>query len=124
TEGVRIPVAPSFGFCTILDVSGTGVTAQEITVGLLKHRIAVIPGDGLGDVGCADYLRLNYSSPDLACFEQFRVALPKAIEEAKEGRYASAVDAFFAKAGTERGAVIRKRLAPRSGSADRLVAAE
>jgi aspartate/methionine/tyrosine aminotransferase len=113
TPGVRFPVEPSYGFCTVLDVSGTGVTAQEITVGLLNHRIAAIPGDGLGDVGCADYLRLNYSSPDLACFEQFRIALPLAIAEAQAGRYASAVDAFFARADTERGRKIRAAIGKR-----------
>jgi aspartate/methionine/tyrosine aminotransferase len=113
TPGTRIPIEPAYGFCTIVDVSGTGVTAQEITVGLLNHGIAAIPGDGLGDVGCAHYLRLNYSSPDIACFERFREALPKAIEEALEGRYVDAVDAFFARVGTERGAKIRELLAPR-----------
>jgi aspartate/methionine/tyrosine aminotransferase len=113
TPGVRIPVEPAYGFCTVVDVSGTGVSAQEITVGLLNHRIAAIPGDGLGDVGCADYLRLNYSSPDLACFEQFRKALPKAIAEAQDGRYVDAVDAFFARVNTERGARIRRMLASR-----------
>jgi aspartate/methionine/tyrosine aminotransferase len=113
TPGVKFPVEPSFGFCTVIDVAGTGVTAQEITVGLLKHKIAAIPGDGLGDVKCADYLRLNYSSPDLACFETFRKALPLAIKEAQEGRYVAAVDAFFAKADTARGNGIRARLAPR-----------
>src|SRR5262245_47367560 len=113
TPGVRFPVEPSYGFCTVLDVSGSGVTAQEITVGLLNHRIAAIPGDGLGDVGCADYLRLNYSSPDIACFEQFRVALPLAIAEAQAGRYASAVDAFFARADTERGRKIRAAIGKR-----------
>jgi len=124
TPGVSIPVEPAFGFCTVIDVSGTGVTAQEITVGLLNHRIAVIPGDGLGDVGCADYIRLNYSSPDIACFEKFRQALPKAIAEAKEGRYAAAVDAFFARADTERGDVIRKRLGMSNRPAGQMAAAE
>jgi len=113
TPGVTMPIRPDYGFCTMIDVSGTGVTAQEITVGLLNHKVAVIPGDGLGQVKCADYIRLNYSHPDIACFEQFRTALPKAISEAKEGRYAAAVDAFFAKAGTERGRIIRDRIAPR-----------
>ena len=113
TPGVTIPVEPSFGFCTVIDVSGTGVTAQEITVGLLNHKVAAIPGDGLGDVKCPDYLRLNYSSPDLGCFEQFRKALPLAIKEAQEGRYIAAVDAFFARADTERGRGIRAKLAPR-----------
>lgn len=111
--GVSIPVEPRFGFCTVIDVSGTGVTAQEITVGLLNHKVAAIPGDGLGNVKCADYLRLNYSSPDIACFEQFRTALPLAIKEAQEGRYIQAVDAFFARADTERGRGIRAKLAPR-----------
>jgi aspartate/methionine/tyrosine aminotransferase len=113
TPGTRIPIEPAYGFCTIVDVSGTGVTAQEITVGLLNHGIAAIPGDGLGDVGCAHYLRLNYSSPDIACFERFREALPKAIGEALKGCYVDAVDAFFARVGTERGAKIRELLAPR-----------
>lgn len=117
TPGVKLPVEPSFGFCTVIDVSGTGVTAQEITVGLLKHKIAAIPGDGLGDVKCADYLRLNYSSPDFACFETFRKALPLAIKEAQEGRYVAAVDAFFAKADTARGNGIRAKLAKRLGAA-------
>ena len=116
TPGVRFPVEPSYGFCTVIDVSGTGVTAQEITVGLLNHKIAAIPGDGLGDVKCADYLRLNYSSPDIACFEQFRVALPLAIAEAQAGRYAAAVDAFFARADTDRGRKIRAELGKRKSN--------
>ena len=113
TLGVEMPVRPAYGFCTMIDVAGTGVTAQEITVGLLNHRVAVIPGDGLGEVKCADYVRLNYSHPDLACFEQFRVALPRAIAEARDGRYAAAIDAFFARAGTARGRIVRERLAAR-----------
>ena len=117
TPGVTFPVEPSYGFCTVIDVSGAGVTAQEVTVGLLKHKIAAIPGDGLGDVKCADYLRLNYSSPDIACFEQFRVALPLAIKEAQEGRYLDAVDAFFARADTARGNGIRTKLAKRRSGA-------
>ena len=106
TPGVSIPVAPQYGFCMMIDVAGTGVTAQEITVGLLNHRVAVIPGDGLGDVKAADYVRLNYSHPDIACLETFRAALPKAIAEAREGRYADAVVAFFERSGTRRGRTI------------------
>ena len=106
TDGVSIPVKPAYGFCMMIDVSGAGVTAQEVTVGLLKERIATIPGDGLGDVKAADYLRLNYSHPDIACFERFREALPKAIAEAQAGLYAEAVIAFFERAGTERGKAI------------------
>jgi hypothetical protein len=68
----------------------------------------------LGEVKCADYIRLNYSHPDIACFEQFRLALPLAIAEAQEGRYRAAVDAFFARAGTARGRIIRDRLSARN----------
>jgi len=113
TPGVEIPVEPQSGFCMMVDVSGTGVTAQEITVGLLKHKVAVIPGDGLGDVKAADYLRLNYSWPDIACFEAFRDGLPKAIDEARNGDYVDGVIAFFEKAGTDRGREIIDRIRAR-----------
>ena len=106
TDGVEIPVKPAYGFCMMIDVSGAGVTAQEVTVGLLKEKIAAIPADGLGDVKAADYLRLNYSHPDIACFERFREALPNAIAEVQAGLYAEPVIEFFERAGTERGKTI------------------
>jgi len=108
TDGVKIPVKPAFGFCMIIDVSETGVTGQEIAVGLLKGKIAVTPGDGLGDLGATEYLRLNYSHPDIACFEQFRKALPEAIAEAKKGAYAQGVIDFYERVGSERGKNIIK----------------
>ena len=113
TPGVSLPIEPDYGFCTMIDVSKTGVTAQEVTVGLLNHHVAVIPGDGLGEVGAADYIRLNYSWPRLDCFEAFRAGLPKAIAEAQEGRYAVPVKEFFIKAGTARGRAIAERIAIR-----------
>jgi aspartate/methionine/tyrosine aminotransferase len=113
TGGVSIPVKPAYGFCMMIDVSGAGVTAQEVTVGLLKEKIAAIPADGLGDVKAADYLRLNYSHPDIACFERFREALPKAIEEAQAGLYAEAVIGFFDRAGTARGKAIIDKVSSR-----------
>ena len=66
-----------------------------------------------GDVKAADYLRLNYSHPDIACFERFREALPKAIAEAQAGRYAEAVIGFFERAGTERGKAIIDKIRSR-----------
>lgn len=124
TPGVTIPVKPSYGFCMIVDVAGTGVTAQELTIGLLKEKVAVIPGDGLGDIGAANYLRLNYSHPDIACFERFRQALPLAIAEAQSGLYVEAVAEFFEKAGTARGRAIIDSLAPRRRQRIELSAAE
>ncbi|MDD3537713.1 MAG: pyridoxal phosphate-dependent aminotransferase [Eubacteriales bacterium] len=103
TEGVTIPVKPQYGFCMIIDVSGTGVSAQEISCALLKYKIATITGDGLGNVGATEYLRLNYSHPDIKCVETFREALPKAVADAKTGMYRQAVIDFFEKTGTERG---------------------
>lgn len=110
TEGVSIPVKPQYGFCMIIDVSGTGVSAQEISTALLKYKIATITGDGLGDVGATEFIRLNYSHPDIKCFELFREALPKAIVDAQSGMYKQAVIDFFEKTGTERGKAIIKKL--------------
>lgn len=110
TEGVTMPVKPQYGFCTIIDVSGTGVSAQEISTALLKYKIATITGDGLGDVGAVEYIRLNYSHPDIKCFELFREALPKAIADAKTGMYRQAVIDFFKKNDTSRGREIIKKL--------------
>ena len=102
TNGVSIPVEPKYGFSMVVDVSGTGVTAQELTVALFKHRVAVYPGDGLGNVGATDYIRLNISRPDLWAFRHFRKVLPLAIKEAKFGIYRKGVIQFFKEKKTER----------------------
>ena len=114
TDGVTIPVESLYGFSMVIDVSETGVTAQEITVGLLKNKIVVTPGDGLGEHGATEYIRLNYSYPDIECFEQFRKALPKAIEDAQTGKYKEGVVAFYKEVGSNRGAEIVKMINSRS----------
>lgn len=106
SDGVTLPVEPQYGFCLCLDVSGTGVTAQEITVALFKHGFCVIPGDALGDVGCTRYVRINYSQKDSSRLERFAEALPMAIEVARTGAYAEGVKAFYRKIRTERAARI------------------
>ncbi len=103
TEGVSIPVESLYGFSMVIDVSKTGVTAQEITVGLLKNNIVVTPGDGLGEYGATEYIRLNYSHPDLNCFEKFREALPLAIQDAKDGKYIEGIKDFYKSIGSDRG---------------------
>ncbi len=108
--GVTIPVKPQFGFCMIIDIEGTGVSAQEISTALLKYKIATITGDGLGDEGATTYIRLNYSHPDIKCFELFREALPKAIADAKTGMYKDGVIKFFEGIGSNRGNAIVKML--------------
>jgi aspartate/methionine/tyrosine aminotransferase len=95
TKGVSLPVEPDYGFCTIIDVVDTGVSAQELTVALFKFNIAVIPGDALGDVGTTRYLRLNYSTNKIEQLDKFREVLPLAIDDAKKGIYRDDVIKWF-----------------------------
>ncbi len=55
-----------------VDVSASGATAQEVMVALFARRIAVYPGDGLGESGAATTLRLNLSRPDPWAMEHLR----------------------------------------------------
>lgn len=100
--GITIPVEPRYGFSMVLEVSGTGVSAQELTVALFKRRVAVYPGDGLGNVGATDYIRINISRPDAWAFDHFRKSLPVAITDAKTGVYREGVIRFFEGKTTER----------------------
>jgi hypothetical protein len=94
----------------VIDVSGAGVTAQELTVALFKRRVAVYPGDGLGDVGAADYIRLNISRPDTWAFEHLGESLPKALAEARSGAYREAVIKFFESKENDRARDIVERI--------------
>lgn len=108
-EGVRAvpelrqPVAPEYGFSTVVDVSDTGVTAQEICVALFKRGFATITGDALGEVGATTYLRINFSHRNRDQLERFCEVLPDAIAEARSGTYHDAVVAFFRQQRTARG---------------------
>lgn len=118
SDGVTLPVEPKYGFCLCLDVAGTGVTAQELTVALFKQGFCVIPGDALGDIGCTRYLRINYSQRDAGRLEKFREALPLAIRDAQSRKYRDGVIAFYRKVRTERSARIIAELedGPRAGA--------
>lgn len=96
-------VEPSYGFSCVVDVSGTGASAQELTVALCKRKVAIYPGDGLGEVGATTTIRLNMSDPDPSALERFAVAYPEAVEEAASGVYREAVRDLFLSYGTERG---------------------
>jgi len=109
TEGISIPVEPRYGFSMVIDVSHTGVTAQELTVALFKHNIAVYPGDGLGNIGATSNIRLNISRPDTWAFEHLEKTLPLAISEAKSGIYRESIIRFFEERNTERAqAIVRE----------------
>ena len=117
TPGLRFPVKPQYGFSAVVDVSGTGVTSQELTISLFKRNVAVYPGDGLGDNGATEYMRLNFSQPEIRAFERLREALPEAIAEARSGLYRDKIIAFFERTDTERGRTIIERLRKRPEAA-------
>ncbi len=96
-------VDPAYGFSCVVDVSGTGASAQELTVALCRRRVAVYPGDGLGEVGATTTIRVNLSDPDPSAYARFAEALPEAVEEAASGAYRDAVRDLFLSYGTERG---------------------
>jgi aspartate/methionine/tyrosine aminotransferase len=96
-------IAPAYGFSCVVDVSGTGATAQELTVALCRRRVAVYPGDGLGEVGATTTIRLNLSDPDPSALGRFAQAYPDAVEEAASGTYREAVRDLFLSYGTDRG---------------------
>ncbi len=103
TPGVALPVRPAYGFSAVIDVGATGASAQELTVSLFARRVAVYPGDGLGDVGALRFVRLNLSRPDEDALDRLAEALPDAIEEAASGRWREPVADLLASRGSERG---------------------
>lgn len=96
-------IDPAYGFSCVVDVSGTGASAQEITVALCARRVAVYPGDGLGEVGATTTIRLNLSDPDPVALERLAAAWDDAVAEARGGRYRDAVRDLFLSFGTDRG---------------------
>jgi aspartate/methionine/tyrosine aminotransferase len=107
--GVELPVRPSCGFSAVVDVAGTGASGQELTVALFARRVAVYPGDGLGETGGLRLVRLNLSHPDQSALERLQKALPAAIEEAASGRWREPVAALL-ESRSERGARLAARL--------------
>ena len=103
-DGVRLEVRPKRGFSCAVDVSGTGATAQELMVALFARRVAVYPGDGLGDTIAATAIRLNLSRPDAWAMEHLREVLPAAVGEAAGGRWREPVARLLEGKGTPRAA--------------------
>jgi aspartate/methionine/tyrosine aminotransferase len=107
--GARLAVRPQRGLACAVDVSESGATAQEVMVALFARRIAVYPGDGLGESAAADTIRLNLSRPDAWAMEHLRAELPAALAEAAAGRWRAPVAELLDGKGTERA----RRLAAR-----------
>lgn len=95
-------VDPEYGFSCVVDVAGLGSSAQEITVALCRRKVAVYPGDGLGEVGATTTIRLNLSDPDPRALERFAAAWPDAVAEAATRMYRDGVREFLLSAGTDR----------------------
>lgn len=111
---VTFAVEPDYGFCACLDVSRTGVSAQELTVALFKQGICVIAGDAFGEIGATRHVRLNFSSPDIGDFERLRCSLPVAIREAQSGRYLRGVEEFYRSKSNPRAAKILEQFKSRT----------
>lgn len=113
TPGIRLAVRPVRGLACGLDVAGSGASAQELMVALFARRVAVYPGDGLGDSGAATTVRLNLSRPDPWAMEHLRAVLPDALDEAASGRWREPVIALLEGKGTPRGAAVANAIRAR-----------
>jgi len=109
-DGVRLAVAPQRGLACALDLTDSGTTAQELMVALFKRRVAVYPGDGLGDVAAASTVRLNLSTPDPRVMEHLRAVIGDALAEAASGRWREPVAELLTAKGTERAARLAERV--------------
>ncbi len=102
-EAASLVVEPAYGFSCVVRTEGTGASAQEIMVALVRQRVAVYPGDGLGEVGATTTLRLNLSDPSEDAYRRLAAVLPDAVADAATGRYRDDVVAFFHGLETPRG---------------------
>lgn len=108
--GVRLVVRPQRGLACAIDVSETGASAQELMVALFARRVAVYPGDGLGETIAASTIRLNLSRPDTWAMEHLREVLLDAVEEAASGRWRAPVASLLERKGTERAAMLARHI--------------
>jgi aspartate/methionine/tyrosine aminotransferase len=108
--GVELVVSPRRGLACTLDVSGTGATAPEVMVALFARRVAVYPGDGLGESAAAGLLRLNLSRPDAWAMDHLRAVLPEAVAEAAAGRWREPVARMLEGKGTPRALRLARRV--------------
>ena len=108
-EGVDLAVAPRRGLACALELDDDGSTAQELMVALFARRVAVYPGDGLGEQRAATTLRLNLSAPRWT-MEHLRGVLGEALAEAAGGRWRAPVAALLEGKGTARAARLAHRV--------------
>ena len=83
TPGTFLPVYPSDGNMMAVDVSGTGLTSQEVSDHMLKKDIFVRAGNYTSKLFGDKYIRISFSIPTEQV-EKFREEFPKAIKELQE----------------------------------------
>jgi len=108
-DGVALAVAPQRGLACAVELDDEGPTAQELMVALFARRVAVYPGDGLGEQRAATTLRLNLSGPPWA-MDHLRAVLGEAIDEAASGRWRDPVAELLDGKGTDRAAALAERV--------------
>jgi aspartate/methionine/tyrosine aminotransferase len=109
-DGVELAVRPERGLACALDVGASGASAQELMVALFARRVAVYPGDGLGERAAASTVRLNLSNPQPWVMERLRAVLGEAVAEAAGGRWRDPVAALLDAKGTDRAARLAARI--------------
>lgn len=112
--GVCLPVRPQRGLACAVEIDTGLCSAQELMVALFARRVAVYPGDGLGDSIAANTIRLNLSQPDPAAMDHLRAALPEALAEAASGRWREPVAALLERKGTPRALRVAETIRSRS----------
>jgi aspartate/methionine/tyrosine aminotransferase len=112
--GARLAVRPQRGLACAVDVSGVGASAQELMVSLFARRVAVYPGDGLGETGASSTIRLNLSRPDPWAMEHLRAVLADAVAEAASGRWREAVVSLLGRKGTGRAVRLAREIEART----------
>jgi aspartate/methionine/tyrosine aminotransferase len=100
--GLRLAIAPQRGLACAVEIEGAATSAQELMVALFARRVAVYPGDGLGETTAATTIRLNLSNPDPRVMEHLRAVLGEALEEAASGRWREPVAELLEHKGTPR----------------------
>jgi aspartate/methionine/tyrosine aminotransferase len=115
-DGVELVVRPERGLACALDVGGSGASAQELMVALFARRVAVYPGDGLGEEAAARTVRLNLSNPEPWVMAHVRAVLGEAVAEAASGRWREPVAALLDGKGTGRAERLAARI--RAGRLD------
>jgi aspartate/methionine/tyrosine aminotransferase len=108
-DGVALAVAPQRGLACAVELDDEGPTAQELMVALFARRVAVYPGDGLGEQRAATTLRLNLSGPPWA-MDHLRAVLGEAIDEAASGLWREPVAELLDGKGTDRAAALAERV--------------